>query len=114
MARSIRIYYSNVSGRAAFNFNINGFNITNRSTVLVTAAPVEIHAPPGLGFPSNFSDEARLNVHGPDVRVSNVVPHGPPAEASGVEFVLTTAAPTGVAVTITLLEPWESAFRVVT
>ena len=112
MARSVRVYYRSVSGRAAFNFNLNGFDITNRSTVLVTAAPVEINAPQGLGFPSNFPDEARLNVHGPDVRVSNVVPHGPPAEAPGVEFVLTTAAPTGVAVTIILLEPWETAFRV--
>jgi hypothetical protein len=87
MARSVRVYYRSVSGRAAFNFNLGGFNITNRSTVLVTAAPVEINAPQGLGFPSNFQDEARLNVHGPD-------------------------APTGVAVTIILLEPWETAFRV--
>jgi hypothetical protein len=48
-----------------------------------------------------------LNVHGPDVRVSNVVPHGPEGAAGGVEFVLTMDAPTDVAVTITVLDPWD-------
>ena len=61
-------------------------------------------ASPGGGF---FDQNIRLNVHGPDVRVSNVVPHGPEGGPGGVEFVLTMDAPTDVAVTITVLDPWD-------
>jgi hypothetical protein len=40
--------------------------------------------------------------------VTNIVPHGPEGGDGGVEFVLTVDSPTDVAVTITILEPWES------
>jgi hypothetical protein len=52
----------------------------------------------------------RLNVHGPDVRISNVVPHGPEGGPDGAEFVLGVASATSVdvAVTVIVFEPWES------
>jgi hypothetical protein len=106
MARSIRVFYQNRIGRVALNRNINGFNITNRSAVLVTAA---LWTP----NPGSFGDllDVRLRVHGPDVWVSNIVPHGGPNEASGVEFMLhvNSDQPEDFAVTITLLEPCEVA-----
>jgi len=70
---------------------------------LVTAAPCNL----GTGF---FDPDVRLDVHGPDVRVTNIVPHGPEGGDGGVEFVLNVDSPTpvDVAVTITILEPWES------
>jgi hypothetical protein len=100
MAKSCRVFYAQLSGRVANNVNLDGFDITRQSAILVTAAPCSF----GQGF---FDPDIRLNVHGPDVRVSNVVPHGPEGGAGGVEFVLTMDAPTDVAVTITVLDPWD-------
>ena len=100
---SQRVFYRQQQGRSPKNVNIDGFDITRRSVILVTAAPCSL----GSGF---FDPDIRLNVHGPDVRVSNIVPHGPEGGAGGVEFVLTvdSPAPTDVAVTITVFEPWDS------
>lgn len=101
MAQSHRQFYHSLKGRAAFNVNLGGFDITRRSPVIVTAAPCSL----GNGF---FDPDIRLNVHGPDVRVTNVVPHGPEPGDGGVEFVLDVTDTTDVAVTISVLEPWES------
>jgi hypothetical protein len=114
MAKSFRVYYPLQSGRNAHNFNIAGATITNRSAVIVTAAPGNFSGPPGLGYKTNFDgNNERLNVHGPDVWVSNVVAHGPEGGSGGVEFVLTVAGtePTDVAVTITVLDEFESFFQ---
>src|SRR4051812_16450857 len=111
MARSFRVYFREQSGRTAHNLNIAGVAITNRSAVIVTAAPGSFSGPPGLKYKSNFDgNNERLNVHGPDVWVSNVVAHGPEGGTGGVEFVLTVAGaePTDVAVTITVLDAFES------
>jgi hypothetical protein len=111
MARSFRVYYRQLRGRNAFNHNISGVDITNRSAVLVTAAPGNYSGPPGLNYKTNFDgNNERLNVHGPDVWVSNVVAHGPEGGAGGVEYAITVAgnAPTDVAVTITILDAFES------
>lgn len=109
MARSVRVFYQDRKGRIAMNHNINGFGITNRSAILVTAA---LWTP----NPGSFGDllDIRLGVHGPDVWVSNIVPHGGPSEASGVEFMLhiDSDQPEDVAVTITLFEPCETAVSV--
>lgn len=104
MARSIRKFYPGHQGRVAKNVNINGFDITNSSAVLVTGA---LYTTPG--FAPDL--KTRLLVHGPDVWVSNIVPHGSDQEASGVEFMLHTDSdhPVDVAVTITLFEPCETA-----
>jgi hypothetical protein len=102
MAQSFRVFYAQLSGRTPFNVNLDGFNITRQSAILVTAAPCSFSGQGGF-----FDQDMRLNVHGPDVRVSNVVPHGPEGAAGGVEFVLTLDAPTDVAVTITVLDPWD-------
>ncbi len=101
MAFSTRLFLKNFSGRVAHNHNIDGVTITRRTQFLVTAAPCNM----GTSF---LDPDIRLNVHGPDVRVSNVVPHGPEGGPGGVEFVLTADAPTDVAVTITVLDPWET------
>lgn len=103
MAISHRIFYRNRLGRQALNFNWSGVEITRRSVILVTAAPCIL----GAGF---LDPDIRLNVHGPDVWISNIVPHGPEGGSGGVEFVLnvTGDTPTDVAVTMTILEPWES------
>jgi hypothetical protein len=103
MARSARLFLKQRRGRFAHNHNIDGFNITRRSPILVTAAPCAL----GTGF---LDPEIRLNVHGPDVRVTNIVPHGPEGGPGGVEFVLNVDSPTpvDVAVTITVFEPWET------
>jgi hypothetical protein len=103
VARSIRHFYHGEQGRHAKNVNINGFDITNGSAVLVTAA---LYTTPGFGPDLN----TRLLVHGPDVWISNIVPHGGPNEASGVEFMLHVDSdqPVDVAVTITLLGSCET------
>lgn len=104
MARSFRVFHQNLQGRIPMNFNIDGFNITNSSAVLVTAALWE--AIPGMFGPDL---NTRLLVHGNDVWVSNIVPHGGPSEAGGVEFMLhvDSNTPVDVAVTITVFEPCE-------
>ncbi|MET7296693.1 hypothetical protein ABZS79_32120 [Streptomyces griseoloalbus] len=104
MARSFRKFYLNQQGRVAKNFNIGGFDIKNSSAVLVTAAewnPVGAFGP---------TIDTRLKVNGPDVWVSNIVPHGGPTEAGGVEFMLHVDSnqPIAVAVTITVFEPCEA------
>lgn len=101
MATSHRVFYKQLNGRVPTNFNLVGANITRRSVILVTAAPCSL----GGGFPD---PDIRLNVHGPEVRVSNIVPHGPEPDTGGVEFVLDVASQTDVAVTITVLEPWDN------
>jgi hypothetical protein len=101
MVTSHRKFFRNVSGRKAFNFNLSGADITRRSAIVVTAAPC------ALGSGGFLDPDIRLNVHGPDVRVSNVVPHGPEPDVGGVEFVLAADAPTDVAVTITVLDKWD-------
>jgi hypothetical protein len=103
MANSHRQFFKQASGRVAHNINLDGFNITRRSVILVTAAPCSL----GAGI---FDPDIRLNVHGPDVRVTNIVPHGPEGGPGGVEFVLNVDSPTpvDVAVTITVFEPWTS------
>ena len=102
---SHRQFFQQLQGRVPINVNLDGFDVTRRSVLLVTAAPCSL----GGGF---FDPDIRLNVHGPDVRVSNIVPHGPEGGPGGVEFVLTvdSPAPTDVAVTITVFEPWDSFF----
>jgi hypothetical protein len=104
MARSERVFYQRQQGRIAKNFNIGDFGITNASAVLVTAALWDIA--PGILGPTL---DTRLLVHGPDVWVSNIVPHGGPGEAGGVEFMLHVDSnqPVNVAVTITVFEPCE-------
>jgi hypothetical protein len=100
--RSHRIFYRNQQGRQAKNFNLVGFDITRRSAIVVTAAPCSL----GGGL---FDPDIRLNVHGPDVRITNVVPHGPEPGDGGVEFVLTVDSPTDVAVTVTVFDPCDGA-----
>jgi hypothetical protein len=103
MARSVRVFYRGVQGRAAQNVNIGGFDITRKSAISITAAA----APLGGGF---FDPDIRLNVHSPDVFVTNVVPHDPEGGPDGgVEFMLhvNSDSPMDVAVTITVMEPFE-------
>jgi len=104
MARSFRVFYHNQKGRSAKNVNLTGFDIRNSSAVLVTAA---LWTPVEGGF--HLGVDTRLLVHGSDVWISNMVPHGGPAEASGVEFMLhvDSGEPVDVAVTITVFEPCE-------
>src|SRR5215469_2915751 len=104
MATSYRHFFKGHSGgRVAHNINIDGFNITRRSAILVTAAPCDM----GTSF---LDPDLRLNVHGPDIRVTNIVPHGPEGGSGGVEFVLSIDSTNAVdvAVTITVFEPWET------
>ncbi|MDF2903520.1 MAG: hypothetical protein K0S25_1158 [Bacillus sp. (in: firmicutes)] len=100
--RSYRVFYLRRNGRIPLNVNLDGFNITNRSTVLITAGQF----PSGGGF---FDPNVRLGVHGPDVFVTNICPHGPEGGAGGVEFMLhiNSNTPINVAVTITVLDPFE-------
>lgn len=113
MAKSHRVFYENVKGRIPKNWNLPGFNITQRSAVLVTAAQWKLDymppRPPQPGF-HYFSPDTRLIVHGPDIYVTNIVPHPPEGGAGGVEFILhvNSDTPINVAVTITVFEPWES------
>ena len=104
MARSFRVFYRDQQGRIPKNVNLTGFDIRNSSAVLVTAALWE--AVPGT---FHLGLDTRLRVHGPDVWVSNIVPHGGPSEASGVEFMLRVDSdePVDVAVTITVFDPCE-------
>ncbi|MEU9131161.1 hypothetical protein AB0D08_24165 [Kitasatospora sp. NPDC048540] len=101
MAISHRQFFRQLKGRVPINVNLSGFDITRRSPILVTAAPCSL----GSGF---FDPDIRLNVHGPEIRVTNVVPHGPEPETGGVEFILDVDDLTDVAVTITVFEPWSS------
>ncbi|MFC5667544.1 hypothetical protein ACFP3U_31810 [Kitasatospora misakiensis] len=103
MSRSARVFIRNFQGRAAHNLNLPGFKITPKSAVLATAGLWE----PGDGF---FDPNVRLRVHGPDVFVTTVVPHGSDDEAEGVEFMLHADSPTpvNVAVTITVFEEFET------
>jgi hypothetical protein len=104
MATSHRHFYkAHGGGRLAHNLNISGVDITRRSAILVTAAPCDM----GTGF---LDPDIRLDVHGPDIRVTNIVPHGPEGGSGGVEFVLNIDSPNpvDVAVTITVFEPWET------
>lgn len=97
------MFYQREMGRIPKNFNLDGFDITNQSAVMVTAAQ---WLPPPAFF---GGADTRLHVHGPDVHVTNVVPHGPEGGPGGVEFMLhvDSAEPINVAVTITVFEPFE-------
>ena len=100
MPWSSRLFYRQLQGRTAFNHNFGGSDIDKQSAILITAAPCTFTTP-------FFSQDVRLNVHGPDIRVTNVVPHGDEGGGPGVEFVLTVDALTDVAVTITVLDKWD-------
>jgi hypothetical protein len=100
--RSVRVFYRQVMGRV--DVNLGGFNITNTSTVVITAGQFVSSTP-------FFNQNVRLRVHGPDVYVTNICPHGPEGGPDGgVEFMLhvNSSTPIDVAVTITVLDPFES------
>jgi hypothetical protein len=107
MARSVRVFHPNQPpGAQAKNFNINGFDISNGHAVLATAAIFP-------GGPGAFGPDLnlRLQVHGPIVWVSNIVPHGGPSEATGIEYVVhvdNTSTPVNVAVTLTVFDRCET------
>jgi hypothetical protein len=107
MARSFRVFlFNQPPGAQAHNFNLNGFGITNGHAVLATAALLD--SPPGTFGPDL---NTRLQVHGPFVWISNIVPHGSGAEASGVEFVLhvdNSNHAVNTAATITVFDPCEN------
>jgi hypothetical protein len=70
MAQSHRVFYLQQQGRIPKNFNLGGFNVTRRSVVLITAGQFVSGGP-------LFDQDVRLTVHGPDVYVTNICPHGP-------------------------------------
>lgn len=100
--RSYRVFYRQQRGRIPKNWNLPGFNITNSSVVVITAGQFVA----GGGF---FDQNVRLRVHGPDVYVTNICPHGPEGGPGGVEFMLhvNSNTPIDVAVTITAFDPFE-------
>ncbi|MCM5680657.1 hypothetical protein M8A51_14110 [Schlegelella sp. S2-27] len=101
MARSIRLLYKNVRGRARRNFNWEG--LTEMSAVVITAAEWKpgtdpFDSPPG-----------RPHLGEANVYVTNVGPHDPEGGFGGVEFHLHVDwdSPLDVLVTITDLGPIE-------
>ena len=107
MARSIRVFYSNISqGVTRVNFNWPVINI--RSAVVITAA--EWQSGP-LGPSLDGSHRPLLGAA--PIWVSNVGAHGSGGEAGGVEFLLHVdwTAPLNVMVTITVLENIEDFVR---
>ena len=103
MSRTARVFYRQQQGRIPKNVNLPAFGITRGSAVSITAGQVSL----GSGF---FDPNIRLNVHGPDVFVTNVCPHGDEGGGGGVEFMLHADSPTpiDVAVTISVSEPFET------
>ncbi len=102
MARTIRVFYRGVQGRTRANFNWDA--ITERSTVIVTAAE---WSPSGGIFPPS---EGRYLLGEADVYVTNIGPHGDGSEAGGVEFHLHANwdSPIDVVAAITVLEDYEA------
>src|SRR5262245_43104829 len=101
MARSVRVFYSNLQGRTRHNFNWGPIN--KKSAVVVTAA--EFHWPGGLGG----LEDIRPVLGAANVWVTNVGVHGPEPGAGGVEFHthVDWPSPLNVMVTITVLEDIE-------
>lgn len=106
MARSIRVFYSNIQGVVRCNFNWPVINI--KSAVIITAAE---WASGPLG--PNLDGTHRPLLGAAPIWVSNVGAHGLGAEAGGVEFLLHVDwnAPLNVMVTITVLEDIEDFVR---
>ncbi|GIO00007.1 hypothetical protein ABE137_12805 [Brevibacillus laterosporus] len=101
---SVRVFYPRQMGRSAKNINMQGVNITNTSVVLISAAQFIRGGP-------LFNQNARLTVHGPDVYVTNISPHGPEGGPDGgVEFMLhvNSNTPIDVAVTISVFGPFDN------
>ena len=101
--KSHRVFFRQQQGRIPKNVNLEGFDITRRSVVAITAGQFVSGGPV-------FDQDVRLTVHGPDVYVTNICPHGPEGGPGGVEFMLhvDSDTPIDVAVTISVFEPWDS------
>jgi hypothetical protein len=107
MARSIRVFYSNMpNGVNRVNFNWPAINI--KSAVIVTAA--EWQSGP-LGPMLDGSHRPLLGAA--PIWVSNIGAHGSGAEAGGVEFLLHVdwTTPLHIMVTITVLDDIEAFVR---
>jgi hypothetical protein len=102
LARSIRVFYTNVQGTVRRNFNWPPINI--KSAVLITAA--EWQSGP-LGPSLDGSHRPFLGAA--PMSVTNVGAHGSATEAGGVEFLLHVQSdtPLNVMVTITVLDDIE-------
>jgi hypothetical protein len=104
MARSLRVFYSNLNGVVRKNHNWPVINI--KSAVIITAA--EWQSGP-LG--PSLDGSHRPFLGGAPIWVSNVGAHGVPGgEAGGVEFLLHVDWPTPInaLVTITVLDDIEA------
>ncbi|MBP0639107.1 hypothetical protein [Cupriavidus sp. AcVe19-6a] len=106
MARSIRVFYTNMQGVVRINFNWPPINI--RSALLVTAA--EWQSGP-LGPMLDGTHRPLLGAA--PIWVSNVGAHGHGEEAGGVEFLLHVDwhVPLNIMVTITVLDDIEDFVR---
>ncbi|RWM92902.1 MAG: hypothetical protein EOR84_18930 [Mesorhizobium sp.] len=106
MARSIRIFYSNMRGVTRINFNWPAINI--KSAVIIAAA--EWQSGP-LG--PSLDGSHRPHLGAAPIWVSNVGAHGLGDEAGGVEFLLHVDwnTPLNVMVTITVLDDIEDFHR---
>jgi hypothetical protein len=101
MAQSIRVLYRGLKGRVRQNFNWPPISLD--STVIITAAEFSPSFGGPLGGPKTLG---RPKLGEANVYVTNIGPHGPPAEAGGVEFIVHVDwdSPLDVIVTITVLE----------
>jgi len=107
MARSIRVFYSNIQGVTRENFNWPPINI--KSAVIITAAE---WASGPLGPSLDGSHRPHLGTA--PIWVSNVGAHGVAGgEAGGVEFLLhvDSGTPLNAMVTITVLDDIEQFVR---
>jgi hypothetical protein len=102
MSRSVRVFARQRQGRIPMNVNLPAFEVTRRSAISITVGQVSL----GSGL---FDPDVRPTVHGPDVFVTNVCPHGDEGGGGGVEFMLhvNSDSPIDVAITITVFEPFE-------
>jgi hypothetical protein len=107
MARTIRVLYRGIQGRARMNFNWSPINLD--STVIITAAEFTFSGGT-FGGPKTLG---RPTLGEANVYVTNVGPHGAGVEAGGVEFHLHVDwdSPLDVIVTITVLEDIEEFFQ---
>ena len=104
MARTIRVLYRGIQGRARMNFNWSPINLD--STVIITAAEFTFSGGT-FGGPKTLG---RPTLGEANVYVTNVGPHGVAGgEAGGVEFLLHVEfdQPLDVVVTITVEEDIE-------
>jgi hypothetical protein len=94
-----RVFLNRRQGRQAVNVNLPALGITQKSAVAMSAGL----APRGGPF---FDPSIRLTVHGPDISITNIAPHGDEGGGGGVEFILNVNAdtPTDVAVTIMVFD----------